>query len=123
MRGELRGEFKLPDRKETIPASPGTVIAGTHRPEDLIPAFIDTLFNHLSTKEMDEVVKNLSDETLRLLLDQEGEGLDWESENVSYDLEMLFDKMDEIAPEDHYFGANPGDGSDFGFWPVHELPI
>ena len=30
--------------------------------------------------------------------------------------EDLFDQMNSIAPEDYYFGAHEGNGSDYGFW-------
>ena len=30
--------------------------------------------------------------------------------------EVLFDTMNDYAPEGYYFGALEGDGSDFGFW-------
>jgi hypothetical protein len=30
--------------------------------------------------------------------------------------EVLFDAMNDYAPEGYYFGATEGDGSDFGFW-------
>lgn len=33
-----------------------------------------------------------------------------------YCWEVLFDLMNDIAPEGSYFGASEGDGSCFGFW-------
>ena len=30
--------------------------------------------------------------------------------------EYLWDYMNQIAPDGFYFGAHPGDGSDYGFW-------
>ena len=35
-----------------------------------------------------------------------------------YLYEVLFRWMDKIAPPGYYFGAHPGDGSDFGFWEI-----
>ena len=35
--------------------------------------------------------------------------------------EDMWDAMQEIAPEGHYFGAHVGDGADYGFWLVGDL--
>jgi len=40
----------------------------------------------------------------------------WNSEASGWLLEALFDALDDIAPRGCYFGAHPGDGSNYGFW-------
>lgn len=30
--------------------------------------------------------------------------------------EDIFDAMQDLSPEGHYFCAHPGDGADFGYW-------
>lgn len=88
---------------------PGTVIRGTLRTWDLIEAFTDELYR-LDTEAYDDVMQELSG------LDQsnDNEDLDW------FLNEVLFDKLNEYAPDGYYFGAHPGDGSDFGFWEFEE---
>jgi hypothetical protein len=43
----------------------------------------------------------------------------FESEESDYDLESLFDELNDLCTYDlpyFYFGAHCGDGSDYGFW-------
>jgi hypothetical protein len=44
----------------------------------------------------------------------------WSSEDAQFLLESLFDELDAHAPEGYYFGAHPGDGSDYGYWANEE---
>lgn len=108
----------------------GSVISGTHRNEDLIPAFIDALSERLDTlslscpegweleysQEYGRVQEHLGEIERRM--EQEGY---FEGDDAAWDLEWLFNELNALAPEGTYFGAHPGDGSDFGFWPEEFL--
>lgn len=98
-------------------AQPGTVISGTLRPQDLIPAFLsaleatdpDTYFDeyelhHCKWRDGPWVAPAEDDPW-------------WDSDEAAEALQTLFDQLESAAPPGHYFGAHPGDGSDFGFWP------
>jgi hypothetical protein len=88
----------------------GTVIHGTLRPEDLIPAFAYELnlchgregrnMLHLELLDAAEFFENSTDEEQHYLLQE------------------LMEALNTYAPMDCYFGAHQGDGSDFGFWPA-----
>jgi hypothetical protein len=86
---------------------PGTLIHGTMRAEDLIPSFLaecDRLNVILSTTD-------------RLAAELHTFG---DPEQESETIEMLMDRLSLAAPFGHYFGANPGDGADYGFWLTEE---
>ena len=92
-------------------AEPGSVSWGTMRPEDLIPKFLDKL-EHLDKDRHDEIVGNYI-------------SIGWPGSHDRLDmsdylLEELFDALNEHAPDGHYFGSHPGDGSDYGFWPFED---
>lgn len=83
-----------------------SVSSGTLKSEDLIPKFLGVLKTYgkdkydAYIKENPEVLewKDLDDETQAWVVDE------------------LIGLLNDIAPEDCYFGANEGDGADFGFW-------
>jgi hypothetical protein len=66
---------------------------------------------------------DLFDNLLNLLLqvDKKKEFiyLKYEPED-EFTLESIFDALNELAPKNYYFGAHPGDSSDFGYWKIEE---
>ena len=101
----------------------GSVSHGTMREEDLIPAFMSALDDILneritSGKDSPEEVAEvgaLHDKLGVIERRMEAPGY-YDSEEAGWDLDWLFDTLDEHAPEGCYFGAIEGDGSDYGFW-------
>ena len=100
----------------------GSVISGTMRPEDLIPALCKELETQLETqKPLLKDHRKLLDEIYERI---EAKRNDRDLEAANYvdglfdalDLDSLFDALNEFAPPYHYFGSHPGDGSDYGFW-------
>jgi hypothetical protein len=103
----------------------GTVIHGTLRDEDLIPAFLEAL--RVAGEPTFVPATNwlfLSRGYFRYgndwVLAVERTGEDEVREQMSNLTEYLFDSLDAIAPPGTYFGTHPGDGSDFGFWAVED---
>ena len=83
-----------------------TVISGTMRAEDLIPAFLG-------------VLKTYSPDTYKTYVTDNPNVLNVKSlseEDQYWTVDELFDKLNAIAPEGTYFGSHPGDGADYGFW-------
>jgi len=108
-------------------AEPGSISTGTLRAADLIPTFLsvldglredrsleqeDTRRNSARHSEEDDLLGDIERAMKR-------DGY-FDSEEADYDLEVISELLDGFAPDGHYFGAHPGDGSDFGFWTFEE---
>lgn len=98
----------------------GSVIHATLKPQDLIPAFLDVVVE--IAPEHYEGMMSASFGPIPSYVQDEGDSSEWwNSEDASHLLESLFDVLNNHAPDGYYFGAHPGDGSDFGFWPGLDL--
>lgn len=83
----------------------GSVSHGTMRSEDLIPAFSDAL----------RWIRGSIPASLHRAIRAYDAGKLGE-DDVPELVNSLFDALNEYAPAYGYFGANEGDGSDYGFW-------
>jgi len=88
----------------------GTVIHGTLRTEDLVPAFLEEL-KMLDPDRADSYFERIPAEAL-----EDEDHIWWQTGEALWMVEELFDVLNEYAPPFTYFGALEGDGSDFGFW-------
>ena len=105
------------------PAHLGSICWGTHRPEDLLPAFADTLESLLklqSRRFKRAEYRKIIQEARKLARDYpakaEADQMAADMEYSEFMMETLFNAIQEFAPAYCYFGANEGDGADFGFW-------
>lgn len=95
----------------------GSVSHGTMRYADLIPAFLNELRTRDPARYAALVVSPFG--PVPGYVQDEGDDSEWWDSNDAFCLlEELFDALDDAAPDGTYFGAHPGDGSDYGFWPV-----
>jgi hypothetical protein len=109
----------------TTKATIGSISSGTLRTEDLLDSFAAEL-NRLIAPSWPPVIGSQPERELiraahRLLNSQDDDHRDrkWE-ESASALVDDLLDGLNEWAPEFCYFGAHPGDGADYGFWPDHD---
>lgn len=79
---------------------PGSVSRGTMRPEDLISTFLDLVEQYVPLEAQKFSSRKL------------------ESMTSYWFLNDLIDMLDYVSPPGHYFGSHPGDGSDYGWWPI-----
>jgi len=92
----------------------GSVSTGTMREEDLIPCFVgllESLIPPESTECNDHRRAHLAEIVERMDDDKY-----YESDDATYDMDWLFDKLNTFAPPYCHFGAHEGDGADYGFW-------
>ena len=97
----------------------GSISTGTLRTEDLLPAFADVLEDlgstHGDAPRMWDAIRKYRD-----IIDADAlDTIDVNSLDEVSDLlnETMFYALQELCPPFVYFGSNPGDGADFGFWP------
>lgn len=90
----------------------GSVSCGTMRTEDLIDSFIYELQSQRPLRREDRKLireirrneKNMVDPTY------------YENEQSQWDLDALFDALNNYCLPYFSFGAHPGDGADYGYW-------
>jgi hypothetical protein len=89
----------------------GTVSHGTMRPGDLIPAFCYELRQQTPLRRHHK--------TVVCQIEKRAKRKDYYTNpdsGADFDMDTLFDLLNEYAPAYFYFGSHPGDGSDYGFW-------
>jgi hypothetical protein len=83
------------------------------RARDLLPAFADVLERLNKTAQGGVSGGNTN------AIEDARNVTDFDSEDASEAVYELMEYLNEYAPAYGYFGAHPGDGSDYGFW-LHE---
>ena len=102
---------------QTSKVNIGTLIHGTLRNEDLIPAFTSELA-YLSDGQHPLLTEiNEYDVLQKRLSYSEDISLESQQDIASDLVNDLIDALNDYAPAHTYFGTLEGDGSDFGFWP------
>lgn len=96
----------------------GSVSHGTLRAVDLLETFaneLDTQIRRQPKSYKRAGARKLIREAIRVqyALEQSDEDCSDEASETMYALQ---DALSEFAPPYGYFGAHPGDGSDFGYW-------
>jgi hypothetical protein len=111
------------DRLRTV-AEAGSISTGTMNVNDLVPTFLSELDVLRERRSLGPDANPLKHGREDIWLGEierrvATHGDDYNTTDASaYDLEELFDLLEEFAPAGHYFGSHEGDGADFGFWPL-----
>ena len=126
-------------KRSNIRQNMGSVSHGTMRAEDLIPCFLSELEGQRPLRRahvklareirerMESFTPHVHDADCRQTgldgaesswscgLNQDAESY-FGTDDADYDLEALFDALNEYCLPYFSFGAHPGDGSDYGYW-------
>lgn len=93
----------------------GSLSHGTLLASDLIPAFVSELRDRVTyDDDLDELALGI-DWLEKLGIDEVTDAF-YGSEFALALVDRLIDELNEGLPPFVYFGAHPGDGSDFGYW-------
>jgi hypothetical protein len=103
----------------------GSISTGTLKREDLLPRFIKELEHQVERN------RDLPSNQFLRHLDLLARAEEWANTQKTGDEDVdelsldeltleVMDALDEFAPPGAYFGAHPGDGADFGFWPSED---
>ena len=88
----------------------GSVSSGTLRMQDLAPAFLDLLGDVEPMLVGTDWWIEMQRDVARIVAS------DGDLDNAPEILDRIADEINSYLPSDLYFGANEGDGADFGIW-------
>lgn len=86
------------------------VSSGTHRNQDLLPAFLGAL------DDLDPGTARALRAEYAPVLQAVDDGSEPDPDATQWLYEALYDALDAAGPDGTYFGAIEGDGACFGFW-------
>jgi hypothetical protein len=89
----------------------GSISSGTLRNQDLIPAMYSTL------KQLGELNRLPSQDAFKYAEYYNEDSMYWATNFALEDFDTLAYALNDCCPAYVVFGANEGDGADFGFWP------
>lgn len=98
----------------------GTVISGTMRTQDLIPAFVEAL---RAVDPAGYTQMEFCNAPFGIIPGYAQDNPDsdwWRSDDATWTVEALIEALDAAAPAELYFGAHETDGADYGFWVYQE---
>lgn len=91
------------------------------RPQDVLPPVMDAL-RELDPVKYSAIVTAPFPLPPAYVQDEGDDSEWWDSQECHHFLwEELFDALNACAPDGFYFGAHPGNGSDYGFWEAEEI--